>query len=251
MKTNNWGICQDSLLEWIFDFENTFNNRQFILYLIKTITDAGRRYEVMSILNTKNQQDNQEKLEKDISIALGNSPIINVEENDLLLHLFPDFEGESEYRAFYKLAYYKNGQIEIRYIHHIQELYDSLPQTMLRNYHYLETGVYCPLKVELSILNNKTFRLRIASGLEIWLPRFNIIALSNSSTTSVNNLELYYLNTPRLAGFINEIEKFFITNNIKVQYSFPSKLNAHVPFIFYSDNNHLNNLFIESTTPGE
>lgn len=245
MKTNNWGICQDSLLEWIFDFEDTLNDKQIILGLIKTITDAGRKYEVMSIFNTKNHKDNQEEIEKDVSMVLDNFPMTNLEGNDLLLHLYPDFEGESEYRAFCKLAYYKNEQIEIRYINHIQELYDYLPQKTLRNYHYLETGVYCPLKVELSILKNNNFRLRIASGLEIWLPRFNSDAHSASNTTS--NLELYHLNTPRLAGFIKEIEDFFVTNTIRAKYSFPSKLNAYEPFIFYSDNNHLSNSSQDST----
>lgn len=224
------------MLEWLFILDHENYDVSVIIELLNRIVDAGRKYGVLLILDKTQKHDFGDDFIKDIENILDKKGVEAWCDRSFFLHTMPDFDGNTPYKAYTKLAYYENEKVVMNYIHHIQEIYPALSQENLRFYHYYETGVYSPLTFELVILKNKELRFLISSGLEVWFSHYigipNLIE-SSSEWKYIDNSELFYLNTPRLAGFIKEIDQFFLNKKGSVINRYNSNLNAQEPFLFY------------------
>ena len=224
---NNWVVYEDdSFIEYTFLLEREKYDDQIIIELITNIAEIGEKYRVFRILD-KEMRCAVNSFLQDLELKFLSVDHVDngVRFGDVLSPLSPEFcDITQTSRAFCELAFYNNdGDLLIQNVFHLKELYQYFNADQLKHCHFDNTGVYAPLNVEMIISSDGKLQLRIASALNIWHPFFKPdsyrIGDAAAGIVPVNdmgyydNRELYFLNTPRLKGFIKEVKAIFEQKN--------------------------------------
>jgi len=228
MMKNYWNILQDhACFEYQFVLDKNDYDIELIKELLSVIVFSGWEYRILKLLDKESGCIYcEDYLEIFNSILDKKRNVDSLEKNfSFFQQAFPDDGYQNPHVIVTELAFYnQNGEIEIKDIFKNTAFYSLLNPYRVHLYHYLETDAYSPISFELLTTSNKELKLRIASGLSIWLPYFKpdydmdrqkIEDFPLNKTGYIDNRELYLLNTPRLIGFIKVIRSFFEGNNGK------------------------------------
>jgi len=223
---NYWNISQDHAC---FEYQFVLNKNKYDLKIIKELLSvivlSGWKFGVLKILDKESGVSYCESFLNLFNSILDTKKNVNELENNyrFFQQAFPAEGDNNPHVIVTELAYYNESEeIVIKDVFTNEIFYKLLNPNRVHLYHHSETGTISPLSLELSIQQSRELKLRISSGLGIWLPYFKpdydmdkqrLEEFPLYENGYIDNRELYFLNTPRLISFIKVIRKFYETNN--------------------------------------
>lgn len=225
---NYWSILPDhAYFEYQFVFGKNNYDVELIKGLLNVIVLSGWEFGIVKMLDRETGIKYCKEYLNLFNAILDEKKDVNeLEDNyNFFQQAFPylDEDYKNPHVIVTELAYYNdNGEVQIRDVFTNKVFYSLLNPHRVRLYHYLETGTYSPITLELSILSNRNLSLYISSGLGIWQPYFKPDYDSDKQRLEdfplneygyIDNRELYLLNTPRLMGFIKKVRNYCKVKN--------------------------------------
>jgi hypothetical protein len=204
MNCNKWNFSKVRSFGLGFNLEEKFSIER-ILEIAKLIIDVGSKYDIFFLEDNKNDTltgDDFVKIIKELNSVIQNDMI---EYDFLNLLLYRKLNIDLTFKI--KLAVYSNENCEILFnkFHSRSQLESFLPYEFRKHTHYLSGGEIYDLHLH-RYPDSLSFGFN--SSCHLFLPYF--ILNQGVDDVLIDNRELYFLNNPRLEGFLNEIGKYFL-----------------------------------------